>query len=258
MDQEISLPNGCELTGRRFLLTGASGSIGRAAAVKLAAAGARLVLTGRDAVKLKQVVEGLTANEHIAAPFDLADSDGIVGWMRDLAEKGGTFSGLVHTAATQTTRPLRAMSAEFVMTTLHMNVTVPIMLGKGFRQKVCHTDPAAMVLMSSTAAFIGGAGNVPYAASKGGVMAASKGMAHELLRENIRVNCVVSGLVEGEMAERARALTPPESWKNVLSGYPMGLGKAEDIASAILYLVSDRSRWMTGTDLQIDGGLSIL
>jgi NAD(P)-dependent dehydrogenase (short-subunit alcohol dehydrogenase family) len=247
-----------ELSGRRILLTGATGSIGHAAATKLAKAGARLVLHGRDTSKLEKLAASLSDNKHIVASFDLADCDGIPGWMKTLTEHEGPFAALVHTAATQVTRPLRGMNAAFVMETLHLNVTAPIMLGKAFRQKGCHTEKAAMVLMSSTAAFIGGAGNVPYAASKGGVISAAKGMAHELLRDGIRVNCVVAGLVEGDMAARAREITPPDSWQNVLSGYPMGIGRPEDVANAILYLVSDRSRWLTGTELQIDGGLSIV
>ncbi len=246
-----------ELSGRRILLTGASGSIGRAAAVKLAEAGAHVVLNGRDEAKLHATAANLPADRFTIAPFDLTNGDEIVTWLRGMAEKDGPFSGIAHTAGFQSTRALRVISAEFIMTTLRANVTSSIMLGKALRQKACHTEGASYVLMSSTAAIVGGGGNVPYAASKGAVISATKAMAHELVRDKIRVNCIVSGLIDGEMADRARAITPPESWKTALSGYPIGIGKPDDIAAAILYLLSDRSSWMTGADLQIDGGLSI-
>lgn len=254
---EAQAPAG-EFTGRRILLTGATGSIGRTAALRLAEAGAHVVLNGRDLSKLEKTAEALPAGSFSLAAYDLANADGIPEWMRVMAEKDGPFAGVAHTAGLQVTRPIRAINAEFINMILHANVTTGLMLAKGLRHKTCHTDNAALVLVSSTASRIGGAGNSAYAASKGAVISATKALAHELLRDKIRVNCVVPGLIDSEMAERAREATPPESWKVLLSGYPMGIGQPDDIAHAIVYLLSDRSRWMTGTELQLDGGLSII
>jgi NAD(P)-dependent dehydrogenase (short-subunit alcohol dehydrogenase family) len=250
-------PDG-EFAGRRILLTGASGSIGRATALRLTEAGAHVVLSGRDAAKLEQLAATLPAGSTTVAPFDLMDIDGIAGWMQSLADKIGPFSGAVHTSGIQVMKPLRSINAEFVGMNLRVNVAGGIMLGKGLRQRGCHTEGASLVLLSSTAVYIGGAGNVAYSASKGAIISAAKAMAHELVRDKIRVNCVVPGLVESGMSERARAITPTDSWGTVLSGYPMGIGKPDDIAYAIIYLLSDRSKWVTGTELQIDGGLGIV
>jgi NAD(P)-dependent dehydrogenase (short-subunit alcohol dehydrogenase family) len=247
-----------DFTNRRILITGAAGSIGRATAKLLAARGAKLILNGRDAARLHAIAATLPPESCSIAPFDLTNGEGMVAWMRGLCEKDGAFSGIAHTAGIQAMRPLRGISASFINETLVANVASGIMLGKAFRQKICHTEGASFVLVSSTAAFIGGGANVAYAASKGGVMAASKALAHELRRDTIRVNCVVPGLVESDLAAHAREITPPESWKTVLSGYPMGIGTAEDIAAAIIYLLSDAAQWVTGTELQIDGGLSIV
>lgn len=255
---EVNTTDG-EFAGRRILLTGATGSIGRAAALRLTEAGAHVVLNGRDQGKLEKIAETLPAGSYTLAAYDLAEAaDGIPEWMRSMAEKDGPFAGLAHTAGLQITRPLRAINAEFITKILHANVTTGLMLAKGLRHKTCHTDGASLVLVSSTASRIGGAGNSAYAASKGAVISATKALAHELLRDKIRVNCVVPGLIDSEMAERARETTPPESWNVLLSGYPMGIGKPDDIAYAIVYLLSERTRWMTGTELQLDGGLSII
>jgi len=253
----ISAAPDAEFAGRRILLTGATGSIGRATARILAESGAHVVLNGRDAGKLEKLAGELPNGSCTMAPFDLADGDGIPGWLQSIAEKNGPFAGAVHAAGMQIMKPLRSMTAEFVNLNLRTNVSGGIMLGKGLRQKGCHTEGASLVLISSTAVYIGGAGNVAYAASKGAVISATKAMAHELVRDKIRVNCVVAGLVESGMSERARAITPADSWGTVLSGYPMGIGKPDDIAYAIVYLLSDRAEWITGTDLQIDGGLAL-
>jgi NAD(P)-dependent dehydrogenase (short-subunit alcohol dehydrogenase family) len=251
-------PNG-EFTGRRILLTGATGSIGRATARILADSGAQLVLNGRDAGKLETLAATLPANSSIRiAAFDLMNGDGIPGWMRELTENDGPFSGVAHTAGIQSIRALRVLNADFVKETFRVNTTSGIMLGKALRQTACHKDNASLVFVSSTAATIGGGGNIAYSASKAAVISMTKAMALELVRDKIRVNCIVSGLVESDMSERARKVTPPESWKVALSGYPMGIGKPEDVAYSIIYLLSDRSKWVTGIELQIDGGLSIV
>jgi NAD(P)-dependent dehydrogenase (short-subunit alcohol dehydrogenase family) len=256
-DGSISTSREREFSGRRILLTGASGSIGRVTAVKLAEAGAHVVINGRDVAKLEPVAAKMPAGSFTIASFDLNDTDGIVNWMRELADKAGPFAGIAHTAGLQALMPLRTLTAAFTDKMLHANVTTGIMLGKALRQKSCHIDGASFVLLSSTAYFCGGNGNVAYAASKGAVTAMTKAMAQELLRDKIRVNCVTPGLVESDLSERAHASTTPEAWQRVLSGYPLGLGKPEDIAYAIMYLLSDGSRWVTGTELQIEGGLTI-
>jgi NAD(P)-dependent dehydrogenase (short-subunit alcohol dehydrogenase family) len=185
------------------------------------------------------------------------DCDGIAGWIRDLAEKDGPFAGIAHAAGIYSMKPIRAVSAEFVDSMLHVNVTTGIMLGKGLRQKSCHTDNAKLVLVGSTASLSGGGGNVPYAAAKGAVAAATKAMAHELLRDKIRVNCVVPAMIESEMAARTREVVPPESWDAMVAHQPLGMGMPNDVAQAILYLLSDRAHWMTGTTLVLDGGLGV-
>lgn len=247
-----------EFDGQRFLLTGATGSIGRATALKLTNAGAHVILNGRDQEKLEKVAATLPANRYNISIFDLDQTDEIPVWIRNLTEKYGPLSGLAHMAGLQVTTALKTVSTSLIQKLMHINVTSSLMLGKGFRQRGCHVENASIVFMGSTASRIGGAGNVPYAATKGAVIAATKAMAHEFLRDSIRVNCVVSGLVDSDMSERARKVTPPESWKVVLSGYPLGIGRPMDVADAITFLLSDNSRWITGTELLLDGGLSII
>jgi NAD(P)-dependent dehydrogenase (short-subunit alcohol dehydrogenase family) len=223
----------------------------------LAAAGAHVVLNGRDSAKLEKLASELPTNSYSLAAFDLENGDDIPAWINGMAEKNGPFAGLVHTAGLQISKPLRMIDAAFIERMFNANVTSGIMLAKGLRLKVCHTDGASLVLVGSMAARKFGASNAVYAASKGSIAAATKALAHELLRDKIRVNCVVPALIESDMAEKARQTTPKESWDAFIAEHLLGIGATDDVANAILYLLSDQTKWMTGTELQVDGGLGV-
>jgi NAD(P)-dependent dehydrogenase (short-subunit alcohol dehydrogenase family) len=246
-----------QFSGKRILVTGATGSFGRATVHQLAAAGANITLNARDNAKLEKLAAEIPVAASIVAPFDLTDGDGITGWLRELAEKDGPFDGVAHMAGICTMRPLRSLNAEFIDRILLANTVSGIMLGKAFRQKICHTENASFVLVSSTSSFTLGGGSVAYAASKGAVTAAVKGMAHELLRDKIRVNCLVPAVVDSAMADHLRGNVAAETWQEVIAMQPLGLGAPDDIANAVLYLLSDQTGWMTGTAMVMDGGLSV-
>jgi NAD(P)-dependent dehydrogenase (short-subunit alcohol dehydrogenase family) len=128
-------------------------------------------------------------------------------------------------------------------------------LARGFRQRGVAAPGASLVLLSSVSALVGQAGNVVYCASKGAVLAATRALAVELLRDSIRVNAVLPALVETEMSERFRATMTEAQWQAYLARYPMGIGQPEDVANAVAFLLSDASRWINGIGLVIDGGV---
>ncbi len=100
----------------------------------------------------------------------------------------------------------------------------------------------------------GQAGNIVYSASKGALIAAAKGMAMELVRDQIRVNAVAPALVVTPMSERSMRIWTPEQLEAVKAVHPMGFGTAADVANATACLLSDMARWITGTTLTVDGG----
>ena len=117
------------------------------------------------------------------------------------------------------------------------------------------TPGASLVLLSSVSALVGQASNVVYCASKGAVLAATRALAVELMRDGIRVNAVLPALVETEMADRFRATMTEAQWQGYVAQYPMGIGRPEDIANAVGFLLSDASRWINGIGLVVDGGV---
>lgn len=246
--------NPMDLTGRSVLVTGASSGIGRATAVLCARLGARVTACGRDPGRLADTMALLDGGDHHAEPFDLTDLDGVPGWMRRLAGERGPFDGVAHCAGVQETRPIRSFDAAFFERVATANLGAALALAKGFRQRGCHAETASLVLVSSIAAQIGTPGNVVYAATKGGIEAAVRGLALELLRDGVRVNGVVPALVETEMVERARDRLTPEQFAAMVARQPMGLGQPADVAMSIGFLLSDASRWTTGVMLPVDGG----
>lgn len=242
------------LAGRRILVTGASAGIGRATALQAARLGARVTLNGRDTARLAEALDTLPGDGHRCAPFDLADTDAIPGWLKSEAEAAGPFAGIAHCAGVQIGKPVRAVDEAFFDRIMHVNLLSALALARGLRQKGCVSGGAAMVLVASVAAMIGQPGNVVYSASKGGLVSAARGLAMELLRDGIRVNCVAPAMVETEMMERFRRTTTAEQFEAVVAAHPMGFGRPEDVAAPIVFLLSDAARWINGALLPVDGG----
>jgi NAD(P)-dependent dehydrogenase (short-subunit alcohol dehydrogenase family) len=115
-------------------------------------------------------------------------------------------------------------------------------------------ETASVVFISSVAALKGQPSLIAYAASKGALISVTRTLAAELAREQIRVNCICPGLVETDMAAQTRALLPASNFDEIQRSYPLDFGRPEDVAHTAAFLLSDASRWTTGTVQVLDGG----
>lgn len=246
--------NPMNLEGRTILVTGATSGIGRATAVYLSRLGARVIASGRHQERLDAVLAELEGNGHLGRIFDLADLDAIAPWLKALCAEVGPLNGIAHCAGVQATRPIQAVKPDFVMDVLTQNLGAALMLAQGFRLKACHGDPASLVYVSSSAALKTAPGNVVYAASKGGIVSAVRGLGVELVRDGVRVNAVAPAMVDTPMSDQFRAILSEENFQRVVDMHPLGLGRPDDVAAAIAFLLADTSRWITGSILTVDGG----
>jgi NAD(P)-dependent dehydrogenase (short-subunit alcohol dehydrogenase family) len=242
-----------DLGGRVVLVTGASAGIGRATAALLAELGATVIANGRDQGRLEATVAALSGGPHLAAPFDLLDIDAIPAWLKGLAAER-PLHGIAHCAGVQLSRAVRQFDLAHFDQVMHANLASALALARGLRQAGVHAAESAMVLVASVGAYIGQPSNIVYGASKAGLIAAARGLAMELLRDGIRVNAVAPALVETEMAERTRRTMSEAQFGALLDRHPMGIGKPDDVAHAIAFLLGDGARWINGVTLPVDGG----
>lgn len=198
------LNNPMEFSGKRVLITGASAGIGRACAILLSQLGAKVIINGRQLESLQETLNLMSGDGHGIAIFDMAKTDELCEWFKSLSKTEGYFDGFVHCAGMQVTKPIRLFDQEFFDETMHVNLASAMAITKGFRLKRDRNKQGAIVFVSSIAGLIGQTGNTLYGASKAGLMSLTRGLSMELLRDNIRVNCVAPALVATEMAQRTK------------------------------------------------------
>ena len=253
-DSKPSTFNPMSLEGRTILVTGATSGIGKATAIYVSKLGARVVASGRNPERLAETLAALEGKAHIGRLFDLADLDAIVPWLKALCAEIGPLNGIAHCAGVQATKPIQAINPHFVMDVLTQNLGASLLLAQAFRLKACHGSPASLVYCSSSAALRTAPGNVVYAASKGGIVSAVRGLGVELVRDGVRVNAVAPAMVDTPMSDQFRTILSEDNFKRVVDMHPLGLGRPEDVAAAIAFLLADTSRWITGSILSVDGG----
>jgi len=240
------------LGGKTILITGASSGIGRATAVACSQQGATVFVTGRNEARLAETLAMLEGEGHEAVACDLtADED-----VKALVGKLPKLDGIVHCAGTQQTCITKMLDKAKLQGLMDTNFFSAAMLNTALMKAKLLVKGASVVFVSSAAASrVAEVGNAAYSASKGALTAYSRVLAAELAPRNIRVNTVAPGMVRTALMEQFD-VTEEEFLENEKQ-YPLGYGKPEDVAYAIVFLLSNASRWITGTELLMDGGLTL-
>lgn len=245
-----------QLYGRQILITGASSGIGRACAVLFAGRGASLCLLGRDEKRLHETLS-LTEmpNEHCSVSVDLTDYKCVADIVRELVQERGPISGIVNCAGISTTIPLNATTEEKMDHFIRTNVIGPLSLTKQIlRPGNFALEGGSIVFISSIMGVAGEKGKTLYSLTKGAIISAVRSLAIELASKSIRVNAVSPGVVDSPMSRNAVYSQDKEALNRIKQLHPLGLGEPGDVANACLFLISDASKWITGTNLIVDGG----
>ncbi|WP_255455287.1 SDR family NAD(P)-dependent oxidoreductase [Cryobacterium sp. Hh38] len=236
------------------MVTGASSGIGRAVAVEASKYGARVALLARNVSKLEETRALMAGDGHMTLSCDLTLLNGIGGAVRTVSTQLGGLDGVVHAAGMHQAAPLRIVEPSDYHELFDLNVGSALMVAKAFRHKQVRRPNASLVFLSSAVGVVGQPGVSLYSASKGAILALTKSLALELVRDGIRVNCVSPGVVQTAMTQSLAETIGSQSFETVKAAHPLGLGLPEDVAAAVLYLLSPASQWVTGTSLTVDGG----
>jgi NAD(P)-dependent dehydrogenase (short-subunit alcohol dehydrogenase family) len=248
--------NSFSLKEKNIVITGASSGIGRACAVACSQMGARLLLIGRQVEELEKT-KAMLAEPNLATilPIDITLFEEVTAKLKELLPDFGSVDGIIHAAGISTTLPFRNSSVEKMNHFLQVNVVAALHLTK-LLIKPASVSPAgaSIVFITSVMSQVGESAKMLYSMSKGALLAASRSMAIELAPLKIRVNCIAPGVVDTPMSQNAYYSLQPELKEKITGLHPLGLGKPEDVANACLFLLSDAGRWITGTQLMVDGG----
>ena len=236
-----------DLTGKTILVTGASSGIGRQTCISIANMGGKIIASGRNEERLKETITMLPEDNHKMFKADLTKTSEIEEMVNDLDK----ISGVVHCAGIVKLLPMKFYTKEYLREFNEINYEAPVLLTKTLHKKRKILNNSSIIFISSIISQIGKIGQGLYAGTKGALVAITKVLALELAAKNIRVNCISPGLVKTPLLDD---LTSRKEIEKNIKMHPLGLGTPEDVANACVYLLSDASRWITGTNLIIDGG----
>lgn len=236
------------LSGKTILVTGASSGIGRGIAIACAKAGACVVLNGRNVARLNETLSHMSGEGHVVLPADLTDAE----QRQALVEQVSELDGLVQCAGVMNRVPCKSIGQEDIDAVFAPNVEAPILLQAELLQERKIKKGASIVYMASIAPRSAETGNALYSASKAAIIAYAKCLSLELAPRQIRVNCISPAMVWTDLALSGAT---KEELEQDQATYPLKrYGKPEDVANAAMYLLSEASSWMTGSNVEITGG----
>lgn len=239
------------MEGKHILVTGASSGMGRVFARMIAAQGGLVTLLARNEERLQQTLASLKGEGHKICVCDLTDDEQLKSAVASMTH----VDGIVLCAGINEFVPVKFVKQEKIERMFQTNYFSQLILVQMLLKKKLVNKEASIVFISSVSSIMGVQGTLLYASSKGAINSAVRVLASELAGQKIRVNAILPGIVRTEMLTGTNI--SEEQFTEQEKSYPLGLGTPEDVGNAVLFHLSDASRWLTGQCMVLDGGLTL-
>jgi len=244
------------ISGKSYLITGAASGIGRVLAVNLTSLGAKVFLLDKDADGLEKTAQ--QCNEGFTLiTSNLSAEESILQLIKPYIAIHGKLNGFVHCAGRPHLAPLKNIERSEALETYLINSYVGLELAKVCSNRnIFSGEAGSFVYISSIYGVVGSSANAAYAMSKSALHGLVKSLAVELASKKIRVNSIVPGFIKTKMLSEISSGFDADYLENISNLHLLGLGAPEDVAGAAIFLLSDMSKWITGTELVVDGGFT--
>ena len=239
------------LSNKHILVTGASSGMGRVFSQMIAKEGAIVTIVARNEERLQQTLDSLDGKGHDYKVCDLTDEN----QMKNIISNMTPIDGVVFCAGINDYVPVKFLKQEKIDRIFQTNYFSEILLTQMLLKRKLIKKGASLVYISSLSSVLGVQGTLLYASSKAAINSAVKVIAAELAPQGIRANAICPGIVKTEMLSGTNI--DEEAFMKQAEDYPLGLGTPEDVGNAVIYHLSDGSRWLTGQSMILDGGYSL-
>ncbi len=249
------MDNPFSLEGKCILVTGASSGIGRGISVACAKMGAKVVLSGRNEQRLQETLASLEGEGHLILSGDLNLEE----TRKEVVDQVPALNGVVYCAGISQIKMAKFMDQSSLEYVFQTNVFSPLMLNTLLLKKKKIQKNSSIIFISSiSGVYRSQIGEGSYGATKAALVGYVKSLALELAVQGIRVNTIHPGVVETPLLEESNGNFGEEELEALRQKYPLKrFGKPEDIANCVVYLLSEASCWMTGSNILIDGGFTL-
>ena len=241
--------NPFSLQNKTILVTGASSGIGRGVAIICSKMGASIILNGRNQSRLEETLSLMDGENHRIAAADLTNSEAVDKMISAIP----SLDGVVHCAGIGQRVLCKMATEQDVESVLNANFKAPVLLQSKLMKHKLINKEGSIVFIASIASWSPSIGNAYYSASKGALVSYANCLALELAPRRVRVNCISPAMVWTDLIKQENideALLKEDEKRYPLKRY----GTPEDIANLVVYMLSDASSWMTGSNVKLSGG----
>ncbi|MCR4574368.1 MAG: SDR family oxidoreductase [Lentisphaeria bacterium] len=244
-----------DLTGKKILVAGASSGIGAETSRLLSRLGASVILVARREQQLKETMATLEGTSYMYYCQDLALLDEIESFVKRVIDDNGPLDGYVHCAGISVYRPISLFTPDVVREVMNINFGSFIEMVRCCTKRKRFNPGMSIVGISSVAAQQGNQTKTAYAASKAAMDAAVRCLGKELAPKGIRINTVAPALIKTAIFDELKeSNVGAGDTENVIARQYLGVGEPQDVANMIAFLLSDASKFMSGSTVAVDGG----